>query len=193
MPEQINPPPAPGEDTSTALALVNTELQPRGRPLDLLTDAGALAAWLRARGLKRARAAAISDSELDQMRQLRSAIRAAFTARAAGRRPTRAVIAAINHAAALAASNPQLRWTGDGPGHTRIWDQDAPPAEVALAQISANAISTLQGDRGDRVRLCEAHGCSRMFIADHRRRRWCSKACGDRVRVRHYRKLNSAG
>jgi predicted RNA-binding Zn ribbon-like protein len=189
MPEQISPPPAPGEDTSSALALVNTEIEPRGRPVDLLPDGRTLADWLGARGLKTGRSAVIADQDLDRIRELRTAIRTAFTARAAGRRPPRTAIAVINSAAALVASTPRLRWSDDRPELDTVWDQGARPANVTLAEIAANAIDTILGDRGDRLRLCEAHGCNRMFIQDHGRRRWCSRACGDRVRVaRHYRK-----
>jgi predicted RNA-binding Zn ribbon-like protein len=192
MPEQISPPPAPGEDTSSALALVNTEIEPRGRPVDLLPDGRTLADWLGARGLKTGRSAVIADQDLGRVRELRTAIRTAFTARAAGRRPPRTAIAVINNAAALVASTPRLRWSDDRPELDTVWDQGARPANVALAEIAANAIDTILGDRGDRLRLCEAHGCNRMFIQDHRRRRWCSRACGDRVRVaRHYRKTTA--
>jgi predicted RNA-binding Zn ribbon-like protein len=189
MPEQISPSPAPGEDTSMALALVNTEIEPRGQSVDLLPDARALAGWLRARGLKRGPSASIVDQDLRRMRELRTAIRAAFTARAARRRPPRTAIATINDAAALVPSAPQLRWNDDGPGRVTSWIEGARRTDVALAEIAADAISTLLGDRGDRLRLCEAHGCNRMFIAGHRRRRWCSRTCGDRVRVAHHRKL----
>ena len=189
MPEQISPPPAPGEGTSSALALVNTEIEPRGRAVDLLPDGRTLSDWLRARGLKAGRSALIANEDLSRVRELRTAIRAAFTARAAGRRPPRTAIAAINSAAALVTSTPRLRWSEDRPEFQKVWDQGSPAGDVALAEIAADAIDVILGDRGDRLRLCEAHGCNRMFIQDHRRRRWCSRACGDRVRVaRHYRK-----
>jgi predicted RNA-binding Zn ribbon-like protein len=192
MPEQISPPPAPGEGTSWALALVNTEIEPRGRPVDLLPDGRALADWLRARGLKAGRSALMVDEDLGRVRELRTAIRVAFTARAVGRRPPRAAIAAINSAAALVGSTPRLRWNDAGPGLETVWDRGSRPGDVALAEIAADAIDALVGDRGGRLRLCEAHGCNRMFIQDHRRRRWCSRACGDRVRVaRHYRKTTA--
>jgi hypothetical protein len=45
------PPPAPGEERSRALALVNTALEPRGLPLELLPDKRALDAWLQAHGI----------------------------------------------------------------------------------------------------------------------------------------------
>ena len=191
MPVPITPPPAPGEEFSTALALINTEIEPRGERIDLLPDGRVLAAWLLAHGLRSRRGAAIPDEDVDRVRQLRSAIRAAFTARAAGRRPPRSAIRMINVAAALVPSTPRLRWRDDGPVQVRVWTESAQSTDIALAEIAANAISTLLGGWGDRLRLCEAHGCNRMFIADHRRRRWCSRTCGDRVRVaRHYRRLN---
>lgn len=191
MPELIGPAPAPGEDVSMALALVNTEIEPRGEKVDLLPGAPMLADWLRARGLAGGRGASISADDLDRMRRLRSAIRAAFSARVAGRRPPTAAMGTINAAAALVPSTSRLGWSGGRPVQKTVWVEGARPADVAFAAIAANAISTLLGDRGDRLRLCEAHGCNRMFIAEHRRRRWCSRGCGDRVRVaRHYRKLD---
>jgi predicted RNA-binding Zn ribbon-like protein len=193
MPEQIGPSPAPGEDISAALALINTEVEPRGEKVDLLPDGRTLAAWLRAHGLTRNRAASIADADLDRMRELRAAIRAAFTARAAGRRPSHAAMKAINLAAAQVASTPRLRWIDSKPAQETVWAAEARPTDVAFAKIAADAISTLLGDRGDRLRLCEAHGCNRMFIADHRRRRWCSRTCGDRVRVaRHSHKIRGS-
>ena len=189
MPELISPPPAPGEDASTALALVNTEVEPRGETVDLLPDGRRLAGWLRARGLTERRLAAIADEDLERMRQLRAAIRTAFTARAMGRRPPRGALTTINEAAALVACTPRLRWLESGPAQEIVWVEPARVTDVAFAEIAVNAITTLIGDRGDRLRLCEAHGCNRMFVADHRRRRWCSRSCGDRVRVaRHHRK-----
>jgi predicted RNA-binding Zn ribbon-like protein len=94
----------------------------------------------------------------------------------------------INDTAATVPSTPRLRWKDAGPVEETVWPRDVRAADVAFAQIAASAISTLVEDGGDRLRLCGAHGCNRMFVADHRRRRWCSRACGDRVRVaRHYR------
>lgn len=187
----MSPPPAPGEDTSTALALVNTEIEPRGRPVDLLPDVRTLAGWLSARGLTTGRSASVADQDLVRVRELRTAIRAAFTARSAGRRPPRPAVATINAAAALVPSTPRLHWSGENPECETVWDEGARTMDVALAELATNAIDTLLGDCSDRLRLCEAHGCNRMFIQDHRRRRWCSRTCGDRVRVaRHYRKAN---
>lgn len=193
MQEQISPPPAPGEDASTALALVNTEVEPRGRPVDLLPDGRTLADWLRVRGLRAGGSESTADHDLDRIRRLRAAIRAAFTARATGQRPPRAAIATINAAAALVLSTPRLGWNDDGPERQMVWVQGVRSRDSALAKLAVDAIDTLLGDSGSRLRLCEAHGCNRMFIQDHRRRRWCSRACGDRVRVARHRKTSHLG
>jgi predicted RNA-binding Zn ribbon-like protein len=191
MSEQLSPPPAPGEDRSPALALVNTEIEPRGQRVDLLPDGVALSCWLGQHGLRVGRRGRVGGENLARIQELRSAIRLAFTARAAGQAPPRRAIATINTAAGLVGSAVALRWTEAGPQRETVWAPDATAADRALAQLAADAIATLLGPTGERLRLCEAHGCNRMFIQDHRRRRWCSRSCGDRVRVaRHYRKTN---
>lgn len=193
MPNQFSRPPAPGEETSQALALVNTQVERRGEEVDLVPDGSTFAGWLRAHGLTSRRAAAISDEDLQRMRELRIAIRAAFMARSAGCRPPRAAMTTINDAATVIPSTRRLRWGHDGPVEETVWPEGSQATDVAFAKIAGSAITTLLGDSGNLLRLCEAHGCNRMFIADHGRRRWCSRACGDRVRVaRHYRKLNGA-
>jgi predicted RNA-binding Zn ribbon-like protein len=182
------PAPAPGEDRSIALALVNTELRPRGEPLELLPDVPALIVWLRSWGLH---VAGVDAADLDAVRALRTAIRSVFTTRTATGPPARGAVAEINRAAALAPSWPRLRWGGQGLRPARSWVRGSTPAQIALAVIAADAIDTLHGDSGERLRRCEAHGCTRLFIQDHGRRRWCSRACGDRVRfARHYRRTH---
>ena len=180
--------PAPGEDRSIALALVNTELSPRGRPLDLLADVPALVSWLRARGLPATQA---SVDDLAAVRALRTAIRAVFAARVAGERPLHGPLAELNHAAERAPGWPRLVWGTGGPRRQTTRSSDSRALEVALASLAENAIETLLGASGERLRACEAHGCTRLFIQDHGRRRWCSRACGDRVRfARHYRRTH---
>ena len=192
MPSSPTPPPAPGEGRSVALALVNTELQYGGKRVDLLADGPALAQWLRGHGLPTARGSTIEPSELDRVGSLRAAIRQAFTARAEGGRPAASTVRRINAAAALVTGAEHLTWKGHAePTGRTVWPAAAPKLDIALAAIAQDAIATLLGDRGLRLRACPAHGCTRLFIQEHARRRWCSKTCGDRVRVaRHYRKVH---
>ena len=158
--------------------------------MDLLADGPALARWLRGHGLPTERGAAIGASELNRVRSLRTAIRQAFTARAEGTRPPAGAVRRINSAAAVVSPADRLTWRGDGLAARTVWPAGAPKFDIALAAIARDAIATLLGDSGARLRACEAHGCIRLFIQEHARRRWCSKTCGDRVRVaRHYRKV----
>lgn len=192
MPVSASPAPAPGESRSIGLALVNTELEPRGEKLDLLTDTRALRDWLRARHLVAARGARITDADLGRIRELRTAVRAVFMARVDGARPQRSAVAAINEAAALVGRRSRLVWRADGPHSKITWPSDAAPVDVALSSIANDAILTVLGPAGARLRACQARGCSRLFIQDHGRRQWCSRACGDRVRfARYYRKARS--
>jgi predicted RNA-binding Zn ribbon-like protein len=188
-----SPSPAPGEARSIALALVNTELWPRGQAIDLLADGRTLARLLRDRGLPAPPATAIGEAELARVHALRAAIRAVFTARAGGARAPRAAVDEVNRAAALAPRTPRLVWGPDGPRQATTWPADAGPLEIALAWIAGDAIETVRGASGERLRTCDAHGCDRLFIQDHGRRRWCSRTCGDRVRfARHYRRTHPA-
>ena len=184
------PPPAPGEDRSVALALVNTEIEVRGERLDLLSDGTALTQWLRSHGLPTERAVTIEPSDLERVRELRGAVRLMFLACADGRRAAGPALSTINSASALASRVTRLSWNGDRPHSETVWPPDASALEIALATLAEDAIVTALGPDGQQLRACEAHGCVRLFIRDHGRRRWCSRACGDRVRVaRHYRKV----
>lgn len=183
------PSPAPGEERSSALALVNTALEPRGRPLELLPDERTLRAWLQTHGITLPGPTRLGANGLERTQQLRAAIRVVFTARARHQAPSAEALDTINAAARLAAPVSQLRWTASGPERTSVAPGDAAPGDAVLAQLAADAIDTVTGETADQLRRCEAPGCNRLFLADHHRRRWCSRACGDRARVaRHYRK-----
>jgi predicted RNA-binding Zn ribbon-like protein len=186
------PAPAPGEEQSISLALVNTELTSRGAAVDLLADGRALVRWLRARTLPAPAASAITDDDLARMRELRQAVRAVLVARVERTRPPRSALGALNDAVALAPAVPRLSWGAEGPRREVTWPLDAAPLDVASAAIATDAVTSVFGRTGERMRACRAHGCRRLFIQDHGRRQWCCSACGDRVRfARHYRRMHS--
>jgi predicted RNA-binding Zn ribbon-like protein len=186
------PAPAPGEEQSIALALVNTELTLRGVAVDLLADAGALARWLRARSLPAPAVSAITDDELARMSELREAVRAILVARVERTRPPRSALAALNDAVARAPQILRLNWGAEGPRREATWPPHTPPLDVACAAVATDAMTSVFGRTGERLRACRAHGCRRLFIQDHGRRQWCCSACGDRVRfARHYRRTHA--
>jgi predicted RNA-binding Zn ribbon-like protein len=57
------------------------------------------------------------------------------------------------------------------------------PDASVLGAVARSAIELLAGHDRERLRVCGAHGCDRLFIAATPRRQWCSPACGNRVRV----------
>ncbi len=190
MAHALNIDPAPGESRWPALALVNTELEPRGRPIDLLDDAAAVRTWLASRRLIDD-ATSVTAADLRKCHALRAAVRGVFAAVADHTPPEGDALAVLNAASAAAPGMRQLAWEGghlDGRWHPAAGPG---PIDVALATVAADAMELLLGEDGERMGSCGAHGCARMFVRKHARRRWCSRTCGDRVRVaRHYEKTH---
>ncbi|HEX4701380.1 MAG TPA: CGNR zinc finger domain-containing protein [Pseudonocardiaceae bacterium] len=172
--------PAPGEDTSVALALVNTWY---GDPNGFVDDLGPQ--WLRTRSL--ASAPRVSAPEFMELIGLRAAIRELFTALADQREPAADSVALVNDCARRWPIAPQLAWPPDGPRREWSGGTESNGVDEAIATIARDAIDVVCGDRAPTVRRCAAHGCVRIFFRAHARRQWCSNTCGDRVRAaRHY-------
>jgi predicted RNA-binding Zn ribbon-like protein len=175
---------APGEDRSTALALVNTWRLTAGGPVDDLATPESAAAWLGAHGLSVDGPDALPGGLAD----LRTAVRELLAAVAEGRVPPGNAVAAVNAAARADAAAPQLAWRESTP--VREWFAARPGSvEAAVAALARDAIEVAAGELGALVRPCEAHGCVRYFLREHARRRWCSTTCGDRVRAARHQRL----
>jgi predicted RNA-binding Zn ribbon-like protein len=204
--------PAPGEDTSCALALVNTRHMHAGQPTDLIADQETAGGWLADRELIPA-GSAVTGSDAVRLRELRESIRALLTARSAGLRPADADVALLNETLAAAPPIPALAWDDSGPHRTDSYrippgvarnrrppdGQERPsglasgPAAqaevviVALARLADDALALLTASGRAEPAPCGARGCIRWFLRTHAARQWCSTRCGDRVRAaRHY-------
>jgi predicted RNA-binding Zn ribbon-like protein len=179
-------PPAPGEDISVALALVNSLTAGPAGTADQLATPADIARWFRTSGLGSVTAAHVSPADIGALTELRAAIRELFAAAADEREPDVSAVSLINADARLVLGAPALRWSA-GPPQQR-WQAERPDtAANALALIARDAIEIVCGPLGPVIHHCEAHGCARIFFRTHGRRRWCSNTCGDRVRVaRHY-------
>ncbi|WP_284746982.1 CGNR zinc finger domain-containing protein [Amycolatopsis sp. RTGN1] len=172
---------APGEERSSALALVNTRRLGTGGEVDDLADPHAAAQWLQLP------ATALGADALSRVTDLRAAVRELLAALAEDRSPAAAAVETVNAAARSDAAAPQLTWPG---GPRREWHSTSPGSvEEALAALARDAIDVVAGDLGPLVRPCEAHGCVRFFFREHARRRWCSTTCGDRVRAARHQRL----
>ena len=175
---------APGEDTSPALALVNTWRLSTGGEVDELAEPGDATEWLRRHELP---AATLGRDDLNRLTTLRAAVRELLAALAEERAPDPTAVSTVNAAARADAAAPQLAWQA---GPLREWHSARPGSlDEAVASLARDAIDVVSGDLGRLVRPCEAHGCVRFFLREHARRRWCSTTCGDRVRAARHQRL----
>lgn len=180
------PTPAPGEDLSVALALVNTRVSGSRGVFDRLQGADAAAGWMQRHRLaktKRQDAQAQAD-----LLQLRTDARAVFEAVEQHAIPSGDVLDRVN-AAASEPVHPVLRTTDDG---LQLWWAPIATAEPTAA-VARDLVRFATSESAGRLRTCAADDCDRMFVQDHGRRIWCSPGCGNRMRVqRHARKKRAA-
>jgi len=183
------PPPAPGEDRSVALALVNTEAQAGGRRVDLISDEPAAREWLAHHDLTPP-AGGDGVAWRDELHALREALGAVLRATAEQRAPPGEDLRRLNAVAARVPGARALSWH-DGAARAEWRPAGRPaPVDVVLARIAVDGIELAATEAGTRLRKCGAHDCVRMLVRDDPRRVWCSRACGDRMRVaRHYEKV----
>jgi predicted RNA-binding Zn ribbon-like protein len=171
-----------------AVDLVNTEVLQRGSPRDLLARADDLDAWL---GLERDRLGlgpAPARAELGDAHALRAALRELFGAHVRGVRPPDSALDAVNAASARAPTHPELEWPAGGPPSARLHEAGEPGAADALAAVARSAIELLGGPDASRLRACGNARCVLFFVAENRRRAYCSEACGLRARVARHRR-----
>ncbi|MFI0713320.1 CGNR zinc finger domain-containing protein [Streptomyces inhibens] len=179
--------PAPGEESSVAVALANTLRRGQTGEVDHLVDARNVEGWVAEHRLA-TQPLRFSESDVGRLTELRAAVRELFTAAIEGSAPDSAALVTVNGATAEAPGAAQLRW--HPPSLRSEWQSAVPhTVNAVLACIASDAIDVLCGPRGTSLRQCAAHGCIRFFLREHGRRQWCSNMCGDRVRAaRHYQR-----
>jgi predicted RNA-binding Zn ribbon-like protein len=170
-----------------AIELHNTLYASRGRAIDGLVEADGAKAWLTAIGKRLPAGGTGADPSLEQLVELRAAVRDALHAVVEGRPPPHPAIQTLNRASARAPRSAGARWrrTAAAVWEPRVHTDDR--ADVVVAAFAADAIELITGPRRDAIRACGAPGCVLLFFKDHQRREWCSNACGNRARqARHY-------
>ncbi|MGW8696815.1 ABATE domain-containing protein [Streptomyces eurythermus] len=172
--------PVPGEDRYASLALVNTRFTVSHGRVDLLDGTEAAHLWLVRHALL-PDPVELNGRQSGRLRALREALRALFTARAAGTRPPGDALDTLNAALAAAPATPRLAWGADGPRRADLPDAGNPAA--ALSLLAEDATDLLTGADADQLTECAARGCARWFLRSHGARRWCTTKCGNRVRA----------
>lgn len=184
----IGVPPAPGEERSLAIALVNTRHR-HGRGLvDEIATSEALGEWLESRGLA-APSRLPSAAELERVHALRDVIRTLMHSTAAGQAPAASALRALNEAAGVVPRVPSLAWLA-GHGLVRSYATGAAdPLDHAVSEIATDAVELLTDERRNALVECSGPRCVRFLLKDHPRRHWCSAGCGERARAaRYYRR-----
>lgn len=162
---------------NVAAALVNTE-QPDADELD---DVQALDQFVTAWGLTGMRR---SDStELDQVRALRSRLRALWHADEEG------VVAAVNGMLREARALPQLVTHDDFGYHLHATPADVPLADRIMAEAAMAVADVVRSGELERLRVCEAPDCDDVVVdvSKNRSRRYCGASCSNRVNVAAFR------
>jgi predicted RNA-binding Zn ribbon-like protein len=151
---------------------------------DLLGGPRDLERWLARRGIEEPGLAL----RLADFRDLRSAVRSLIAAALEARPLPPDAVEALNAASAAAPAHPRLEHR-DG-ATLLIAVETAPAAARIFAGIARSAMELVGGPDRERLRSCPAPRCGRYFLAARPRQRWCSAACGNRVRVaRHHERL----
>jgi predicted RNA-binding Zn ribbon-like protein len=188
------PYPGPLRQEPLALELHNTLYASRGELIDGLESPDDLRAWLAAIADRLpARARDAEASRHPDFLALRDAVRDALHAALEGKPVPAAALEVVNGAAARAPVSPLAVMGADGPPRAETRYHSADATDVALATLAADAIELLTGPDPERLQACGAPGCVLMFLKEHPRRKWCSAACGNRVRqARHYERTRRA-
>lgn len=169
--------------------LLNTlEVHEDGDTVDFLATAGGLSDWLDLESERLDGWAPVTGGDLLDFRAMRATIRELVGALLSGSEVSEDTVGAINAASARAPTYPELDCSREtGPRVHTV--SAAPGAPTALAEMARSAIDLAGGSARELLRVCEAPGCPRIFVATNLRRRWCSEPCGNRARVaRYYRR-----
>jgi predicted RNA-binding Zn ribbon-like protein len=162
---------------SPAVDLANTVMVTPTGDRDLLALDEQLEAWIAA---ERGRIPGVeaASGRLADVRNLRETVRELLHARARGKRPPESARKRIN---AVSASVP-IRTTLTADGRAVGEPDTSDPYALFEATVARSAIE-LADRREDRLSVCQAPSCGMLYLRDHPRQIWCSKACGNRARV----------
>ncbi|WP_306232567.1 CGNR zinc finger domain-containing protein [Agrococcus beijingensis] len=165
--------------------LMNTRWMRRGEHLDAIEHADGLRDWSVATGLVADDAALPDVAELREWRALRDALRA-IAAEATDDPRTPVAPMRLDEAAEILNASlgvqREVRRFGWRDGRPALEPAAGDCWEAARGRIAVEALEILT-DPAHRIRPCLAPNCPLYFVQSSARQRWCSDACGNRVRV----------
>lgn len=172
---------------------MNTHERPGSAGLDPdieeLTGPGALADWLRGRGIRVDRE--LDDADVDRAIAFREALRSFLLAHTEGREPSAETVEELRKASRSAPL--QIDITEQGSCATT-------PAEegvgALIGSILAASAAAQRSGEWERLKVCPDNECLWAFYdqSRNRSRHWCSMdTCGNRAKTRAYRAKQGSG
>lgn len=154
--------------------------------LDILAGQGTRAAWLAHLVMDPpAIPARLTAAETMALMRLRDAVADLLRAVATAARPALESIATINQAAGAAPLVARLDWPPGQPARAVTHPAaDAAVFDVVLGRLAVDTIGLVTGPHP--LRVCAGPGCGLLFVARHRRRRFCHDSCSHRARQAAY-------
>jgi predicted RNA-binding Zn ribbon-like protein len=181
-----------GGEPLVALDLVDTLITIGDGPTDLIGSDAALATWW---GIESMRLPRGPMPDPPALRRLRSAIRDVLDAHLQGREARPTSVDDINAVAAAAPASLRLVRIGAGLTLETRWHTEY-GGNASLAVIAREVIELIsRSERIGMLRRCANPSCSMLFLAENKRRKWCTgNICGNRARVaRHYERTHNQG
>jgi predicted RNA-binding Zn ribbon-like protein len=183
-----------------AIDLVNTVTARDAEPLDWLASYGGLIGWAQHTALfSKADLSALSDlarkdaagasASLTRCKLLREALCRLLYAGVHGDEQKRADLAEIDTArvASAAAAKLSLKDRRVRP----VWSVKDSGLDLIAHVVVAEALELLEGDKLERLRICEGDHCGWLFLdlSKNSSRRWCDMAtCGNVAKARRFQK-----
>ena len=127
--------------------------------------------------------------EFERTMELREAVYAIFFSRERGRRVPGEALQRLNWHLNQVMTRASLQ--SEGKDFALTWGGSGNPLQFVQGEITRSAVSLLTSDRLNRVRQCAGESCTWLFFDTSRngRRRWCDmQACGNRAKVRRFRR-----
>jgi predicted RNA-binding Zn ribbon-like protein len=177
-----------------AVDFVNTFRERWRRGVETLVTPGDLAAWLVRAGVMDA-PAPVTDTVLQQARDLREAIDALVVAAIAGAPAPNEAITLVDDWLVFAGARPQLVADPAGGAPLLAERAAADSPRRALGMIALDAARMLGTAERSRIRICASETCSGRFFdrSPAGRRRWCSmRTCGNEAKARRHRERRKA-
>jgi predicted RNA-binding Zn ribbon-like protein len=167
------------EALESAVFLSNSELDP-----DTLTTMDQLVEFFDSNLYTGTRPTA---RDLEQVRGIRSTLRALFTSSRDGAVPL------VNEILAEQQALPQLVRHGDVDWHIHATFDDRPLAERILVESAMAMIDVIRADEMSRFGRCEMEDCDGIVLdlSRNRSRKYCSTTCTNRAAVTAYRARQS--